>query len=97
MLAEKIARRYLRDTVMSDNLFGLRALPGPRGTEKNHGANLALLRGLIGRFFGHVVGHRNGPFYSYFPSRKIPPGSALAKSVPNSQFSVLIPTLLTEN
>jgi len=40
MVAQKIAGRYLRDTVTVDNLFGLRAFPGPRGSEKNHGSNL---------------------------------------------------------
>jgi hypothetical protein len=34
MVAQKIAGRYLRDTVTVDNLFGLRAFPGPRGPRR---------------------------------------------------------------
>src|SRR5208337_1565773 len=47
MIPQKIARRYLRDTVTVHNLFGLRALPGPGRPEKNHGSNIS--RGVVGR------------------------------------------------
>src|ERR1019366_6972252 len=68
---QKIARRYLRNAVTVHNLSGLGALPGPGRPQKNHRSNIS--RGVASQ----LVGHRDGPFYSYFPPRKYRPAPRL--------------------
>jgi hypothetical protein len=59
VIPQKIARRYLRDTVTVDDLFGLRALPGPGRPRRITGPIFLRAALLAVEMF---IGHRNGPF-----------------------------------